>query len=48
MNNRDTMDALGGNGGGVTATIQVIMDSIMVAEKTANVFNNGLVRLEVV
>jgi tape measure domain-containing protein len=46
MNNRDTMDSMGG-GGGMIATFQVFMDSVMVAEKTANVFNNGLVRLEV-
>ena len=46
LNNRDTMDMLGGKGG-VRATFQVFLDSVLMAEKTADVFNNGLVRLEV-
>lgn len=47
LNNRETMGAISGAGGAMRATIQVVMDSMIVAQKTADVFNNGLVRLEV-
>jgi hypothetical protein len=40
------MDALGGNNQPIRATIQFMMDSVLVAEKTADIFNNGIVRLE--
>jgi len=46
LNNRDTMSALGGNNQPMRATIQFMMDSVLVAEKTADIFNNGIVRLE--
>jgi hypothetical protein len=40
------MSALGGNNQPMRATIQFMMDSVLVAEKTADIFNNGIVRLE--
>jgi hypothetical protein len=47
LNNRDTMNEIGGRGQNVMTTIQVMIDSVLMAEKTVNVINNGLVRLEV-
>lgn len=46
MNNRDTMNELGGQKGPIRATIQMIMDGRTIAENTVDLINNGLVRLE--
>jgi hypothetical protein len=45
-NNRDTMELVGGQQQGMTATIQVMLDRQMIGQSTVDLINNGLIVVE--